>query len=130
MPDGEALEDLNLPVVVAEGGHGKEGDSSVASGDTPGELRGGAELSKKARDKKSTQSGESVMKCEPKAFILSEGLPPVPAKLVGRILRGTLLTCLSSCVITWRQSGVGFSLTLLTQRLPHQDAHRGRCPIC
>ena len=90
-PDGEALEDLNLPVVVAEGGHGKEGDSPVASGDMPGELGGGAEPSKKARDKKSTQSVESVTKCEPKAFILSEGLPPVPAKLVGHILRGDFI---------------------------------------
>ena len=37
------MEDLNLPVVVTEGDHGKEGDSSVALGDTPGELRGGAD---------------------------------------------------------------------------------------
>ena len=130
MPDGEALEDLNLPVVVAEGGHGKEGDSSVASGDTPGELRGGAELSKKARDKKSTQSGESVMKCEPKAFILSEGLPPVPAKLVGRILRGDFIDMSELLRDNLEAERGGVLSNFADQHLPHHDAHGGRCLIC
>ena len=50
-------------------------------------LEGQSQVRRQEKYYKSTQSGESVKKCEPQAFILSKGLPPMPAKLV------TLLTC-------------------------------------
>ena len=83
MPDGDAVADLNLPVVAGEGGGEGEGDGSAAVEDTGEKTGGGAEQSKAA--------GEPPKKTEPKPFLLSEGLPPVPAKLVGRILKGNFI---------------------------------------
>jgi hypothetical protein len=81
MPDGDSVEDLNLPVLHSEGD--RRAEDGVASGEANKVLEGGGV----------TEKVEPPKKKEPpsKLFLLSECLPPVPAKLVSRILKGDFI---------------------------------------
>lgn len=91
--DREALEGLNLPVMVVEGGHRKENGSSVAANGTPREPIGAEPSKRQEKYYKSAQSGESVTKCEHKAFMLSEGLLQCQLSSWGTYSGVILLTC-------------------------------------
>ena len=88
MPEGTAVENMGLPLIsrddTAPGGEDRPTASEEEGHPKPG-------------DGKATQADVSQLKAlkvteeAPKPFLLSEGLPPVPAKLVGRILKGDFI---------------------------------------
>jgi hypothetical protein len=82
MPDGDTVAGLNLPVVAVEGGQEGVGGPQAEAEDTREKVEGGVEQTRAA--------GEPPKKkdSQPKPFLLSEGLPPVP---VGRILKGEFI---------------------------------------
>ena len=87
MPDGEAVEGLELPVITAV---------EQQSVTVPQEVSGGGQevISQEGHSGRGGDGGVNLPKTAeeaPKPFILSEGLPPIPAKLVGRIVRGEFI---------------------------------------
>ena len=77
MPPTEAIQELGLPVV--SGDLPAELTSGIAAGIASGAGGSGSE------DGRGVTAAKLVAE---KPFILSEGLPPVPSRLVARILRG------------------------------------------
>ena len=79
MPDPTAVAELELPVVDA---------SSGGQGPSPAvDMEGEKEESEPERERRHKTKG-SGEEATAQPFVLSDGLAPVPAKLVGRILRG------------------------------------------
>ena len=80
MPDASAVQQLGLPVADEAPTLGEGLD-----GELDGELPGGQPSTSSA----ATEAAD--LKSSGKPFILSEGLPPVPYKLVARILKGEFI---------------------------------------
>jgi hypothetical protein len=84
MPEGDVVEGLHLSSIGDAGlPGGGPGDTDGRASPSTGESREIAKGTKDGSQKKSVEA--------PNNFILSEGLPPVPAKLVGRILKGEFI---------------------------------------
>ena len=85
MPDGATVESLHLPIIPVAENQDIPSDPIVGHGEPGVGAETVREASLSAKDKVGTSKG---VEQPPKPFLLSEGLPPVPAKLVGRILKG------------------------------------------
>ena len=97
MPDGGVVEGLGLPVispsegvlgvpvVLSDPGMGETVEGPLVSHAKSGGGGAGEETTQRAK------GGEKTVEAPPKPFLLSEGLPPVPAKLVGRIWKGEFI---------------------------------------
>ena len=100
MPDGGVVGGLGLPVISpSEGalgvpvvlsdpgdpGMGETVEGPLVSHAKSGEGGAGEETTLRAK------GGEKTVNGPPKPFLLSEGLPPLPAKLVGRIWKGEFI---------------------------------------
>ena len=83
MPDAGSVSRLGLRVVEEGGGRGG-GESLEESGGERGKDGGDKGVEKSSGGSAPTEQKGAVSK----PFVLSEGLPPVPHKLVARILRG------------------------------------------
>ena len=87
MPEGVTVQNMGLPLISRD-------DTAPGGEDRP---TASEEGHPKPGDGKATQADVSQLKALKvteealKPFLLSEGLPPVPAKLVGRILKGDFI---------------------------------------
>ena len=88
VPVPEVVEGLDLPVIPAansvvppvSGALGPTSSEAAAGGDTPKDKSEGAGLA-------AGLVGGKTKEAEVQPFLFSQGFPPVPAKLVGKILR-------------------------------------------
>ena len=96
MPEERTLEGLHLPTLTPE--ENANGEASAATlGDLTSPVMVASELPYRGTSGgvvagvKEQASTRKAIEGVAKTFILSEGLPPVPAKIVTRILRGEFI---------------------------------------
>ena len=97
LPDPAVVEDLGLSLIPRDEGGSSSAGVSASLGETVADpvaplLKGGSshnpEKGKQPRRGKDAPVAQEKDGAAYQAFILGEGLPPVPAKLVGKICRG------------------------------------------
>ena len=94
MPDGGVVEGLNLPTLTQSERQGSTTDplnTEDVSASEQEKANGGTGEVVKSLGVEERAGTKKAVEGTPKPFLLSEGLPPVPAKLVGRILRGEFI---------------------------------------